>query len=362
MLPTPSFQSEYATMPAQKTKSKVLGKHLGKLKAAHDAHKGDDIQMGNVGLPAGIENGVAQLVDCKFGEYEKGNDKGKLYFYAAGIVKSPSTYDGIRIEGLRTQISEPLFDTPQRSRQSVDEHYAWVLNELKKLGGADCLDGVDADGMEDFVASLKEAAPCFRFRTWKGEKQTTGKYAGKEPLTNHQWAGACDDPGSESSDVVDETGGDAAPSANGEVVEAIDTEEVDYEALGTAADGGDEPSCEALIAKAEELGIEDEVGDAENWVAGAALIVEKLAEGGSEAPAEEEEPAEVVPAKGETWKYQPIDPKTKKPAVNKMKKPLLPECEVTAVDKRTKTVTLLNNDDGKTVYKAVAWDKLVSPE
>jgi len=106
------------------------------------------------GLPAGIEGGIAKLVDCKFLQVAAGKQNaGKDMFFAAGIVVSPSEYDGINLIGLRTQISEPLYDTPTRSRKTKDEHVEWVMNQLKMLGID--MSEMTVDDLEDIADTLK---------------------------------------------------------------------------------------------------------------------------------------------------------------------------------------------------------------
>ncbi len=103
--------------------------------------------------------------------------------------------------------------------------------------------------------------------------------------------------------------------------------------------------------------------EAESWGAVVELINNPPAsdvEETEEEP-EPEEPAEYVPSKEEVVKFQPIDPKTKRPMTNpKTKRPVMKEGEVSAVDKKTRTVTLVDTTDKKTVYKGIKWDQLVA--
>ena len=81
----------------------LMSKLGAKLKHAVETHKSDETKFagGGANLPAGIEMGIAQLVMCKIGQYEKGDNTGEYYFMAQGIVVSPKVHDGIPIEGLR---------------------------------------------------------------------------------------------------------------------------------------------------------------------------------------------------------------------------------------------------------------------
>lgn len=295
-------------MAKQSSKGSLLSKLGAKLRKAVDSHKDDETKISSGGdLPKDVI-GIAQLVECKFGQYENGDNKGEYFFYAAGVVKTPATFNGMPIKGMRTQIGpEPMCDTDRGSRKSLDEHVAWVMNEMRKLG-AETADLDDGD-LESLAAALKEAKPHFKFRTWQG--QATKQYP--NPRVNHSWEGIMEDFESDEDDpVVDETDDD-------EEEEEVEEEEVEEE-------------------EAEEEESEEEESEEE----------EEAEEEEEEAEEEEEEEDDWEPGKGEIYKYKP--PKAKKHA----------EVEVLAVFKAKKTVKLKNIDDGKSIYPSVAWDELES--
>ncbi len=360
-------------MPAQRpNQGGLLGKLGNQLKTAHEQHKNDETTYSGFGeLPAGIENGIAQLVDCKFTQIAEGKENaGQYMFYAAGVVVVPDEVEGIPVKGLRTQISEVLFETPSRTRKTIAEHYAWILNEIRKLGVDTSQIGVD--DIETTVAALKEAAPYFRFRTWKGEKTTEGPYAGREPRVQNQWAGACDyTPGTDgNSGVQDNTpptptqtsGQGTEPPKTGGVATGLTGDE-DLAALASIADdvtNSDELRQEAggkVQETAVELGIsEDDLSKAENWVAVVALIefaTAKAAAEAEQAAAEAAKPKD--PDKGDIYQYQVIDAKTRKPGA------VIP-VEVLVSDKKTKMVTIKNLSDKKTLYKGVKFSELLPPK
>ncbi|MFA5376287.1 MAG: hypothetical protein WC455_11135 [Dehalococcoidia bacterium] len=363
------------------TKSALAAKLGTKLKEAYEGHKDDEVVFDAGGsLPGGIENGIAQLVDCYFKPYEKGTNKGQFFFYAAGIVKKPTEHDGVPIAGLRTSIMEPMCDTPSRSRQTISDHMGWILNEWKKLVPDLDLDDVGYDELEATAATIKELAPHFRFRTWKGAKQeieerdgafyvgdkkykteaaakAANPYVGTEPRTNEVWNGAVDyveDDDEEVEDVVD------AEEEEEAAEEEASDEEVSLEDLATAADEeGDEDAATEISNRAEACGLDPESYD--TWADCAAAIegagksktkgkkappVEE--EEGEEAEAEEEE-AEWEPAVGDVYKYKP--PKAKKAI----------EVEVKKVFKPKRTCNLESLDDQK-AFKLVSWDELVGDE
>lgn len=365
----------------------LLAKKLGqKGQEALNKHKNDETTYGQIELPPGIEGGVAQLVDCRFGEYETGDNKGQLYFYAAGIVVDPTEFtdgDGRvhKVEGQRTSIMEAVCDTPNRGRKTVEEHMTWVLNELRKLG-ATTAELEDLDNLEAVCAALKEAKPYFNFRTWKGE--ATAQFP--NPRTNHQWIKACEWDGgtADNSDVVDESGAAeepakpatkpaaAPPSKKPPVKTATKapepepepeatttfTDETPVEELVTAANAGDTDAQQMLNDRALAAGCpEEDVTNAADWEAVAALIEAAgttAEEGGGE--------AEWKPEVGEIYQYKVIDPKTKKPVIDAKtkKEKKAEEVEITAVDEAKKLVNLKNLTNTKLVYKAVPWDALES--
>lgn len=374
-------------MPAKQKKNSLAARLGEKARRVFEQKKTASPEFDSqAGLPAGIEGGIARLVECKFTQIAAGKQNaGKDMFYAAGIVVSPTEVNGVNLVGLRTQISEPLYETPTRSRKTVDEHLEWVMNEMKKLG-IDMTE-LSIDDLEDVAEMLKEQQPYFRFRTWAGAKQeivqrggkffvgtrgpylteaaakTANPYAGREPTVQHNWNGACEFvEDEESADaVVDSTSkarSSKTKSKPSKPSPASEGEE-DVYAIAKLADDGDQDAMAKLMEIASELGIEDAtVDEAESWEAVADMLSspadeaeeadEDEADEAEEADEEEEvEEEEWKPAKGEVYAYRAPG---KRKAV---------DCEVTAVFEGKRTVSLKNLDDEKT-YRAVPWDKLDS--
>lgn len=293
-------------------------------------HKDEPVNFGGGGdLPDGINAGVAQLVDCRFDQYKDGSMQGEYFFLAAGVVIAPEVHDNVRVAGLRTQIMEPMCDTPDRSRKTISEHVAWVLNEMRKLGVDTSSLGID--DLEPAAAALKGESPHFRFRTWKGKKQTTGPFANQEPRVQEQWKGSCEFDG-EATTAVEDHSVEAVPD---DEVEAAASGDVDIAALGKAADAGDEDASATLEDLANAKGID--AGEIATWVEVAEML---LAEGEPVAADET-----TTPKKGEIWYYKP--PKAKKYA----------ECEVTAVFDKAQKVNIKNLDTQES-YKSIEFDKL----
>jgi len=391
-------------MPMQKGKSGLVAKLGNRLKTAHEKHKSDETRMGRVDLPPGL-NGIAQLVDCKFTQIRDDAQQGagEYMFYAAGVVLTPAfSADGQSVKGLRTQISEPLYDTPTRTRKTVDEHVDWIYNELRKLG-ADT-SKISYDELESVAESLKAAAPYFRFRTsampkqvidgdgkgrwtvWNEEANGSRRiadekkswptkdaamkanpYAGRDPMIYHNWNGVCEyipEEGEAPSmhDTASPNGEYSEPEAAPDEPDILDPDAGDGEAslgiiaLGAAADEGDDEAIAQLTAAAEEAGItEDQINGAKSWGEVADMIAAAtLGDGPGSDDAASGGEDDWAPQVGEIYQYKPIDPKTKKKVAKAI------EVEVKAVDTDARTMRLQNMDNKKLFYKDVSWDDLES--
>ena len=328
-------------MPPNKGKSSLM-KNLGPAgRKAFDTHKKDDTTFDTQAeIPAGIEGGVAQLTACYFAEHKEGDNKGKMFWRAAGIILSPDTYAGKKAKGLPTSIMEVLYDTPNRSRKLMEEHLGFVMNQMRMLGVD--TDGLDYDDLETACKALVQAKPIFGFRTWKGEP--TPQF--KNPSTQSVWQGLVEEtPTTETEDVVVDDSDDDDDDDDGDDEPATDSPEVDLTALAGAADNDEDEGAQVKLKElAAAAGLDIDTlptwADVANDIEG----VEAPAE--AEAEAEAEETSEHVPEKENIYNYTPAGKKN----------PV--ECEVIAVFKKNKTVNLRNIDDGKTTYKAVKWGEL----
>jgi hypothetical protein len=238
---------------------------------------------------------------------------------------------------------------------------------------------------------------------WKTEQaaKAANPYVDSEPRTNHEWGGACtwnpagaavaggngqlEPPGVEdatgggrsttaeeeptadtSGDTFDEFtsggeegGGGPAMVTTGE--NGVDwSTETDLDKILEGAAAEEEGARSRLSELALEAGAEqDAVDAAESWND----VVDMIRAGQAGEPdegSEEETPSATIPTKGDVYLYTPIDPKTKKPAVNsKTKKPATVEVEVLSVDKKTSTVTLKNLVTGKPVVGRIPFDRLL---
>lgn len=336
-------------MAKVQSKSGLAGRIGAKGKKAVQDHRKDDTRLGNVDLPPGIRNGIAQLVDCRFSQYKSGDNKDEYFFYAAGIVLKPTVHDGIPIKGLRTNITLPCCETKKADGTVVelDHNMDIILNELRKLG-ADTSE-VEVEDLENLAAALKEEAPTFRFSTSQGKP--TKQYPNPRVFTN--WHGQIDvnDEG-ESGEQVDNTEEVASDDevANSTTDETAEAEEQDLETLGQVADDeSDEDAQNAAQASLSELCTEAGIdpNDYETWAEVAAILSEANA-----TPAEEEaSEEEAEPAVEEVWFYKPTTGKNKGKKV---------EVEITAVFKGKKQVNCKDLDDNKTVYRNVDWSALAS--
>lgn len=340
-------------MAKVQVKSGLAGRIGAKGAKAVKDHRNDETRLGNVDLPPGIRNGVAQLVDCRFSQYKKGDYKDEYFFYAAGIVLKPEKQDGIPVKGLRTSLTLPCCETKKADGTVVelDHNIDVVLNELRKLG-ADTSDA-EIDDLENLAAALKEAAPTFRFST--SQAKPTKQYP--NPRVFENWGGTVDIDDADGGDgVVDDTETASDDEIANQPAEGDEAEEesVDLEALGQAADddSDEEAQTEAQATLSElctESGIDPD--EYQTWAEVAAILSEASAEPAAE---EVEEPAadgDAEPAVEEVWFYKPTTGKNKGKKI---------EVEITAVFKGKKQVNCKDLDDNKTVYRSVDWSALMS--
>lgn len=341
----------------------LLKKYGNRLKQAHEEHKNDETEIGGFSnLPPGIDDGVAQLEDCEFQVIKEGKkNAGEYQFYASGIVLEPEVHEyedppkskrmkRVKTKGLRTFIVEPLCDTPDKtSRKTVEDHLAWIYNEIRKLGYDTA--NMEVDDLEAAVEALRESKPLFRFRTWRGEP--TEQYP--NPLTNHQWRGLVEEDyvAPDSSQDVDNTAAspsptNKAPTRNGQAgAPPADLEFGDIDSLIEMAKGDDDDK-QVVAARKQLTQMAIDAGatkkwvdeDANDWDEVGDLIKEgrnidaeqeedeEESEGGDEdegtedegdeeeneeeGDEEEEEEEAPTPKKGQVWKVRLIDPKTKK--------------------------------------------------
>ncbi len=364
-------------MPPAKSVSPLMQKYGSKLKAASEAAATKPVQYNRVGLPAGITNGVAKLTKCGFGQVAAGKQNaGHYYFRAEGVVVEPASVivDGheVPVQGLHTSIMEMLCETKNADGKvtTFEEHVERISNELKKIDP-----DLDTSDLEAAAAAVNQAAQeeevYFRFSTSMGKKAPP---PGVQPKVFENWNGR---KGLESyqppvaDGVEDDTDeapakAKASPTPNGkharktppraeepeperETPEQPFDEFGDLDSLLAAAKDGDEDAQVRLKDAAVSQGFtEDEVAEAPDWE-----TVAKMAAGEVKAEGEGDEAAE-EPEKESVWTYRPVDPKTKK-------KGKAVECEVTAVDRKSRTVTLRNLDNPKAgPYLKVSWDDLES--
>lgn len=353
-------------MPPQ-TQASGLMKKLGESgRRAFDKVKGNETKFDSGGgLPAGIENGIARLVSCKFGVYENGDTKGEFFFSATGIVLTPDDHDGTPVRGLRTTIGpEPMCSTPTRSRKTIDEHMDWVLNVFRQFGVD--TNEIGADELEATAAALQETAPCFRFRTWKGKPATEGKYKDMEPRVQHVWNGVVDyEQPVGDSETVDETPVVAVVTPKAAPKQAVavkvaptratlvrkelpDYTQMTVQQLVEASDDQNEEAQAALKERALSVMTEDEYDATESFGELGSLIEVKMSESLESTTLEVYEWA---PVKGEIHDCTPIDAKSKKPGKKV-------EVEITKVNPKLKTVDCHLVGDPKKVYTGVAWSLL----
>lgn len=276
---------EGKVMPKQTTKSGLAQKYGGRLGQYIAAHKDDETDPGVMDPPPGIKQGVAQITDCYFKQYESGDNKGEYFFRAAGRIVEPDKVGVKRAKGLYTSVMEPCCDTKKKDGTVVtqEEHVAVILNHLRLLG-AD-VEGADENTLEAIAEAVKEAAPYFSFSTSQGEPTTQFP----NPRLWQNWHGTkgLEDYQEDSDDGVKDNSGSDKASSNGQATKPkaaggkVKTQEVPFgdklDMLVEKANAEDEEAGNELTAKAVELGIDaKKVANAKDWDQVADWIREKM--------------------------------------------------------------------------------------
>lgn len=341
------------------SKKSSLSSELGAMgKQAFEEHKGDETKYDTGSrLPAGIENGVAQLTMMKFDKYKDGDNKGKWYFYAAGTVIEPKLHNGAPCSGLQTSIMEPLCETPNKSRKTVSDHLSRILNELRLFDVE--TKSLGFDDLEPVTTILVQRAPYFRFRTWKGDP--TKEFP--NPRVNEVWGGvkgleeyvppsASDEVNDQSGDFEgvpseEASGPPNSPPPSNTTQSSGDPDDLD--SLAAKGDGNDPSAQKRLLELALSEGIEKDVAEAtDSWQQLADMV--KLqrnsnANSASSAAEPEAEADELVPEKSQVLFYTAAEGDT----------PV--EVEVTSVSAAKKICNVKSMADG-TIFKGVKWSQL----
>lgn len=346
-------------MPPKQATSK-LSKYKSAEKFAR-AHANDPVNLGFQPLPAGIKNGIAQLVELGFKEVETGDYKGELALRGKAVVVFPDTVatpEGVvPVKGKHTYLSVALY-----ARKDVDQEKAIsdVLNELKKLG-ADTSDFNDIEDLQTYVDAIMEASPYFNFSTSESkfdptriDPKTKQPYPVRVFENWNSTKGLEDYVPEPSSSAIDKTATKAAPSKNGshkekeEKADDIDLDG-DLDSLLAKADEGDDAAISKLTEFAVQKGYtEEDVLGADSY----AEVVEWIKGPGKDAGEDTKEVR--TPGKGDTCDYAPPDPKDKTGKKRQKKA----QCEVVSISKREETCTLKNLATKKT-YEDVSWSELV---
>jgi len=283
---------------AAKTQKSSIGAKLAKygVKSVHAEHKDDEIIISAGGdLPAGIEDGIAEISTCYIGEYgPETKHPGEPFFRASAVVVSPEEF-----KNRTTTIQGPLCDTPEKTgkKRTFEDHYSWMLNELKKMGAQESIEAmVDPESeLEGVMAAIASSGIFIKFRTWSGPVATEGPYKGKPPMVSHDWRGTIEYTPSESDDdgvtvaeddekpavaakktVASKTAPATAAPAKKAVkgaVKAPSYDDMELSEVVALANGDDTAAQKWLIEKAVEAGIDSDEAEAqETWDAVGELI------------------------------------------------------------------------------------------
>lgn len=222
------------------------GSLASKVKQSVSKHRKDATNYGNMNLPAGIQSGVAKIVECKFEEIPKGKRyEGEYRFVVSGVVKEPKSHEGQVVAGLRISKFIPVCDQVNRAGEvyaTLDDQVSTIMNEMRKLG-IDTAD-MDAEDLEDTAAVIKEEGNLFKFSTVANKASNGNTYI------NEYWNGLYDGDLEEEDDEVED-------STDEDDEDDIEEEEDDYDDVEEDDDDDDDEDEEAeeeeVVPEVEEL-------------------------------------------------------------------------------------------------------------
>jgi len=152
------------------SRSPLAAKYGAKLDRAVTQHANDPVEMGRMSIPAGIQNGVAQITKAYFAQYKTGKYKDEYYFRAEGTVIEPESImvNGreVGVQGLFTSIMRPVCETRTEAGKiaSMEDNVRVIENDMKLLGiPNEAFTGADA--LEQLAQAIQEARPFFKFET-----------------------------------------------------------------------------------------------------------------------------------------------------------------------------------------------------
>jgi hypothetical protein len=400
-------------MPVQTQKSALAKLDQKQLAAAHAETANTPAELGQSQLPPGIEGGTARVVKMKFGEIRQGADRnaGEPYFYAEARVLLPKEFtdktgNKHHVEGGITKIQITIADRKEdkarkiaakpwteffKDAQNVLKMFApEMVANVKRDANGNLVDPLAFDKIAEKVAAAK---PFVKFRTWAYPKDEIHKldngkwrlggegnpvydseaqlkakniYWNRDPLTNHQWQGACDAPegiDEGEDDLTGQSPSSTPTSSNGAATASTggnaNADGALTELVEKCSDPDDDIANKA-IATLKKLALDAGVAekdflDANEYADVIPLIEAAQAGGGGETVedatgGEDEEPKF---KKGQAVKYRPQDPNDKKKRLKAV------ECIVQEFDKDAGIVTVKDLAKKK-VYKVKADDKHLS--
>lgn len=315
---------------AKVNKSQLLAKMKKRAKGAWSRARSTEAKARGSTLPGGITRGVAQFTSYKFDADKKGNP----YFMLTGIVKEPAEFAGCRatvFHGIR-----------ETQTKTVEDKLDALSADIQLLGGE--TEGTDIDDLPGILDGLVKEKPHFYYNTWQPEGQQTMVFI--QGLAD-DWEPEDDEDAEEEPEEED----DEEEGEEGEEDPEAEEEEPEEEDDEPAED--EEPEEEDDEEEPEDD--EEEEPEPEPKPKGKPKTgkpAEKPASKPKPKPKKEPEPEpepEWEPAKGEVYLYK-FSPKSK-----------AEEAEITAVDTKTKTVSVKRVKDGKG-FKGVKWDALEGAE
>lgn len=337
-------------MPVQQGTNK-LGDRLNK---ATSAHASDETKYGSGGELSCPVSGRAKLIEVKMGKVKadaKANANAD-YILFTGIASTPPSEEGKRVSELIVLADQPKSkNNPTWVPPTAEDQVGRALNLMRILGGPQFTNDMSSlKDWENKCAILTAAGIEFTWHTFHSKKDRA-KLA-KDPkaqvfinLSIDKAVASNGQPEDPSSHVQDDTASNSGGDASNDT-----GDDTDWTALGEAADSGDQDAINKLAEKAHELdsehpGLFKAYEKTANYVAGAALLVEKMGGSGEAGEGETEDGGEAtpwIPGKGEEYKLK----------IAKHGDKSKTDYEITAATKTT--VDLLRKKDKKKFAK-IGW-------
>src|ERR1044072_3571041 len=185
-------------MPPQTTQTNVLAKYGAKANEAIRKHAQDETTYGIIKIPGGINQGIAQLTHCYFGQYKTGEFKGEAYLRAQATILEPHTAmdrdQEVTVKGLQTSVMMPVHPKKNQKGETItlEDQISRILNFFRSIAGEDATANFQQiNDLYAIAAGIQQARPYIKFSTSYGKERFDPKTKEKLPPTVFEnWHGS----------------------------------------------------------------------------------------------------------------------------------------------------------------------------